>query len=354
MKAIYDIKKSYLENAEDGPFFSGKLPSRVFPPEEQWEDFLGFKVASKIGVPAGPLLNSRWISFGARAGFDILTYKTIRSKEHPAHPLPNMVYVETPGFLSSEQEGGALKMTDVEPADMEHLAVTNSFGIPSRTPEYLIKDIHVANASLAPGQVMIVSVSGTPRPGVDFVEDFVDAGRLALAGGAKILEANFSCPNVITCEGSVHTSPDAVYTISKRIIDATKIPLIIKIGVIIDEKVMKDVMVAAARAGVRAICGINALSMRVENRDGSASLGENRAKSGICGGPIRMATLDFIDMAKRINDREKLGLIIMATGGVTLPEHFDEFFAHGADVAMTATGMMWDPLLGIKYHAKRN
>lgn len=354
MKAIYDIKKSYLENAEEGPFFTGKFPQRQFPPKEKWHDFLGFKVASKIGVPAGPLLNAHWISFAAGAGFDILTYKTIRSKEHPAHPVPNMVYVETKGFLASKEEGGAVKVANMAPSSMEQLALTNSFGIPSRTPEYLHTDIAKANAALAPGQVMIVSISGTPRPGEDFVEDFVSAGRLAVDCGAKILEANFSCPNVLTCEGSIHTSPESVYSISKRIIEATKVPLIIKIGVILDEKVMKEVMIAAARAGVRAVCGINALSMRVENPDGSAALGEYRAKAGICGGPIRMATLDFIDMAKRINDQEKLGLTIMATGGVTLPEHFDTFFAHGADVAMTATGMMWDPQLGLKYHAKRN
>lgn len=351
MKPLYDIKKSYLENAEEGPFFEGTLPERVFPPKSEWKEFLGFKVASRIGVPAGPLLNARWISFAARAGYDIVTYKTIRSKSHPAHPVPNMVYVETDGFLSPNQEGGVLKMTESEPKSMDHLALTNSFGIPSRDPAYLIDDIAKAESSLQPGQVMIVSVVGTPRKDEDFVEDFAVAAQLAIEGGAKIIEADFSCPNVLSCEGSIHTNPDSVYKISKRMMEVIgSKPLIIKVGVIADEKVLREVMKAAARAGVQAICGINTLSMKVVKEDGTPALGENRLRAGVCGGPIRMAALDFIDKAHKINKEEKLGLTIMATGGVTLPRHFDEFFAHGADVAMSAIGMLWDPLLAMRYH----
>ncbi len=42
-----------------------------------------------------------------------------------------------------------------------------------------------------------------------------------------------------------------------------------------------------------------------------------------------------------VNKEEKLGLTIMSTGGVTVPEHFDDFFEAGADVAMSAVGMLW-------------
>jgi hypothetical protein len=38
------------------------------------------QVASRLGVPAGPLLDSNWTSFAARMGFDIVTYKTIRTQ----------------------------------------------------------------------------------------------------------------------------------------------------------------------------------------------------------------------------------------------------------------------------------
>jgi hypothetical protein len=53
-----------------------------------------FVVATPIGVPAGPLLNARWIEVAAKLGFDVLTYKTIRSVEFSGHPVPNMIYVD--------------------------------------------------------------------------------------------------------------------------------------------------------------------------------------------------------------------------------------------------------------------
>lgn len=348
---IYDINKSYLENLEEGPFFEALIPERVLPPKEEWVDFLGFPVASVIGVPAGPLLNARWVTFAAEMGFDIVTYKTIRSKPHPAHSLPNMIYVDTNGALSYQRTSETLFQAKHPPKNMFSLAATNSFGIPSRDRDFLIEDIARANASIAPGQVMIVSVVGTPRPGEDFYEDFAIAAQIALEGGAQIIEADLSCPNVSTCEGSLFTDPDAVFEIATRMKKAVgSVPLIIKVGVIQDKECMRHVMRSAAKAGVQAICGINTVSMKVVKEDGTPALDEHRLRAGVCGGPIREVALDFIQKAHAVNQEEKLGMVIMGTGGVTIPEHFEHFFQAGADVAMSAVGMMWDPYLAARYH----
>ncbi len=195
---LYDIEKTYLENATHGPFFSGEIPERIFPPKEKWIDFLGFKIASPLGVPAGPLLTANWIKLAAALGFDVVTYKTIRSQKHPAHPLPNMIYVNTHGDVNAQLADRA----DHPPKNIEELAVTNSFGMPSMSPEFLMEDIARANSFLKPGQVMIVSVVGTPRPNESFQDDFVEAALLAKDAGAKIIEANFSCPNVAKKRGA--------------------------------------------------------------------------------------------------------------------------------------------------------
>jgi len=326
------------------------MPKRTSFAEEKWVDFLGFKVARPLGVPAGPLLNARWVTFAAKMGFDIVTYKTIRSQPHPAHPLPNMIYVDTQGMLSHKRAQETLVQAPQPPEDMHTLSVTNSFGIPSLDEAFLVADIAAANASLAPGQVMIVSVVGTPREGEDFVEDFVSAARIALKGGAKIIEADLSCPNVTTCEGSLFTNPEMVFEISSRINQAIgSVPLVIKVGVIADADVLRAVMFAAAKAGVQAICGINTMSMKVVDANGSAALGEKRLKAGVCGGPIREVALDFVTQAHKIRVQEKLEMTLMGTGGVTTPEHFNHFFEAGADVAMSAAGMMWNPYLAVNY-----
>lgn len=351
---IYAIQRSYLDNLEEGPFFEGHIPDRIRPAKDQWIDFLGFKVASRLGVPAGPLLNARWVLFAAEMGFDIVTYKTIRSKPHPAHPVPNMIYVDTKGPLTYSRAQETLMQAKLPPTDMASLAATNSFGIPSMGADFLAADIAAANASLAPGQVMIVSVVGTPREGEDFLEDFATASEIALAGGAKIIEADLSCPNVVTCEGSLFTSPEMVFEIAQRMRRVIgSVPLVIKIGVVEDEEVLRQVMCAAARGGVNAVCGINTMSMKVIKETGEPALGEKRLKSGVCGGPIRTVALDYVRKARHINDQEKLGMVIMGTGGAICPEHFDLFFDAGADVAMSGVGMMWDPYLAARYHQQK-
>ncbi len=65
---------------------------------------------------------------------------------------------------------------------------------------------------------------------------------------------------------------------------------------------------------------------------------------------FKKSALEFVKKAREINDQEKLGLTIIGCGGITTPQHFNEFFNNGADIAMSATGMMWDPLLAMRYH----
>jgi dihydroorotate dehydrogenase len=348
---IYDIHKTYLENADQGPFFKGPLFKRIFPPKEKWVDFLGYSVASTIGVPAGPLLTSNWVSLAGKLGFDIPTYKTIRSREHPSHPLPNMVFVDTHGMIAPEKPCQSAMLIDKPSPALENLAVTNSFGMPSRDPSFLLEDIPRANDSLQDGQVMVVSIVGTVRENSTFLEDFIQAALLAKEAGAKIIEANFSCPNVDKSEGCLYMSATTVADIGRALVKAiAPIPLIIKVGIFTTVDQMREVFCAAAEVGIRAISGINTVSMAVVDSKDYPALGLKRSTSGICGGPIRQIALHFINLAAQVNRREKLDLTLIGVGGITLPEHFDQFLNAGANAAMSATGMMWNPYLGMQYH----
>jgi len=341
---LYDIQKTWADNLKEGPRFSETIPERSFPPEDQWIDFLGHKVASPLGVPAGPLLNSRWIECAANLGFDIPAYKTIRSSSHPGHPLPNMVFID-PHF----DKNVAIQLDN--PSSLESLGLTNSFGMPSKDPDYLIKDIAKANSCLKKGQVMIVSVVGSNQPGISFFDDFVQVALLAKQGGAKIIEANFSCPNVDAKAGELYTDPTTVFELGSKLVKAIHpIPLIIKVGPFLHADLMQAVLLSAAKAGIRGFCGLNAISMTVQDKEGRSPFGPQRTKSGICGAPIRSHALEFITRARDIIDRLKLELCLLGVGGITKPDHFRAFLKAGADIVMSATGMMWDPYLGLKYH----
>jgi len=378
---IYDICKSYEENSKDGPFMSSyQIPSRILIPKDQWIDFLGYKVASPLGVPAGPLLNSNWINLASQLGFDVPTYKTIRSKSHVGHPLPNVLYINPPDLECEDIEGQQIDSTPSKtkqvliaestptlPAAMDGLAITNSFGMPSQSREYLIEDIRKANQSLQEGQVMIVSVVGTPPAKettcgschcsatsdyTEFVRDFVEVASFAKDCGANIIEANFSCPNVATGEGQIYQNPSSVLDIASSITRAIgDTPLIIKIGTYTDRKLMTQVLQNARDAKVRAVCGINTVSMQViDPLTKKPALGPTRLTSGVCGGPIRKVALNFVKQASEIVKKEQLPLIVMGCGGITKAEHFQQFLDAGASVALSATGMMWDPYLAARYH----
>ena len=332
---IYDIHKSYLENGAEGPFFHGSL----FPREEpkEWIDFLGFPLRSAIGIPAGPLLNSKWIALASRLGFDVLTYKTIRSEAHPSHPVPNVAFVDG--------KGNRLE----RPGSLDDLTITNSFGMPSRSPDFLLEDIAKANRSLIPGQVMIVSVVGSANRGRSFVQDFIAAAILAKEGGAKIIEANFSCPNVDKADGILYQAPETVHEYTRLIAKAiAPTPLILKCGLFENAHQMKSVLLAAARGGARGICGVNSISMQI-----SPPLDEKRKTSGVCGGHIREKAILFIQEAAQIIRKNSLDLTLLGCGGIMRPEHFDLFFDAGAKIAMSATGMMWDPYLAMRYYERK-
>jgi dihydroorotate dehydrogenase len=331
---IYDIKKSYAENATDGPFFNGPIPVRRTP--ERFFDFLGYEVRSLIGVPAGPLLNANWIALAAKLGYDIPTYKTIRSEAHPGYPLPNIAFVD--------QKGHQIE----DPKNIEELSITHSFGMPSKSPDFLLQDIEKANRSLAKGQVMIVSVVGTPNRGISFGDDFVRTAAMAREAGAKIIEVNFSCPNVKKGEGMLYTSPETVHEYTRAIAKAIHpLPLILKLGVFESAHNLKSVLLAAARGGARGICGINSVSRNVH-----PPLDAERPTSGICGHSIREEAIAFLKNASQIIQKEKLALSLLGCGGVMLRDHFDELFDAGAEAAMSATGMMWDPYLGARWHER--
>src|SRR3989344_2394149 len=94
---FYDPKKSYEDNYTDGPygaFADGKVYQQKGEPEY---NFLGQKVYLPFGIPAGPLLNSKFVKAAFEKGFDIAVYKTVRSSFFPCHPFPNVLSVAING-----------------------------------------------------------------------------------------------------------------------------------------------------------------------------------------------------------------------------------------------------------------
>ncbi len=346
MQPIYDIEKSYQQNLDEGPFFDGPFPERRLPPEEEWFDFLGTPVASRIGVAAGPLLCAKWVELAARLGFDTLTYKTIRSHPHEP-PFPNVLFID-----EERLEGDtAYQRRDTPPQN--ELTITNSFGNPTKSDAFLSADIPRAIHSVGDGQTVVSSIVGTPQEEISMEADFCRAAARAVDFGAKIVEANFSCPNVKSADGCLYQSAEAFSTIGRSLVKTLgDIPLIIKMGAVTDKGQLRPILLAAARAGIRAVSGINTIKVRFLNDAGVSPLGPDRPYTGMCGNAVRETGLTFVRLCREIIDEEKLDLTLIGVGGILLPHHFDDFFNAGADFAQLATGMMWDPYLANKWRER--
>jgi hypothetical protein len=110
---VYDIHASWQDNLSRGPVASscsGATLERMLPPRDQWVDFLGHQVASRIGVPAGPLLDSKWVAFAGGLGYDVVTYKTIRTQPSAGHAPPNVLRLATQQQLAPKDDGVPLQV----------------------------------------------------------------------------------------------------------------------------------------------------------------------------------------------------------------------------------------------------
>src|SRR3989344_1037501 len=103
----YDPKRSYEENYSEGPFGAFADGKKYTNSGEPTYDFLGHKLYLPFGIPAGPLLNGKFVKAALDKGFDIATYKTVRSRQYPCHPAPNVIPVDVKGNLTLEQAQGS-------------------------------------------------------------------------------------------------------------------------------------------------------------------------------------------------------------------------------------------------------
>jgi dihydroorotate dehydrogenase len=198
------------------------------------------------------------------------------------------------------------------------------------------------------GQVVIGSFQGTKRENQTpqgYVEDFVSAARLVKETGAKVLEANYSCPNEGTNQ-LLCFDVDRVTRITTAIKNEIgNTPLLLKLAYFDDDWLLQR-LIKSVGGMVEGLVAINTIPAQVQDRLGHPVLpGKSRESSGICGSFIYPYGLDMV--RRLFQHREEMGLSyqIVGVGGVSTPEHYLKYREMGADSVMCATGAMYDPLL---------
>ena len=356
-QSIYNPAKTYKENFEKGPFAEFAAPITYSNSGTKMPfTFLGYPLFSPFGIPAGPLLNAKYVASTLAKGFDVVTYKTQRSTIFEVNAFPNVLYVDVDGDLTLEKAAQPLVGHPTTKAEPKDLTITNSFGIPSTGPDYWVPDFKKAAAAAGRGQLVIMSVVGTIKPGFtaeDYYQDFADVTKMAAEAGAKAIEINLSCPNVAN-EGVLCYTPDAVGEICRRAKAAAgPVPIITKIGYFnTDQQDLLETVVSKMAPYVAAISSINTIAAPVVDELGAQALpGPNRLKSGMCGAGIKWAGLEMTRRLAGLRDKLNLTYEIIGVGGVMTPADYQEYRAAGADVVQSATGAMWNADLAIEIKA---
>lgn len=348
---FYDPQKSYEENFKNGPFgvFASPVsPARVVLAENSGEpkfNFLGFKVNSPFGIPAGPLINGKFVQAALDKGFDIVTYKTVRAEKYPCHPWPNVLSVKVPKGLSLGNNDGKFVADN---NFKEPLSITNSFGVPSFSPKFWQNDISKVLKKINSGQILVGAFQGTKKEGEsvdEYVNDFVLAARLLKSTGVQVMEVNLSCPNEGTNNLLCYDRARSVKVV-KAIKDEIKsIPLIIKISYFKNKETFRNFVKEIGHV-VQGISAINTISAEIVDEKGKQALpGKGRLVSGICGYAIKWAGIDMVKRLKKLREELGYSYTIIGVGGVTTADDFFEYRNAGADIVMSATGAMWNPYL---------
>jgi dihydroorotate dehydrogenase len=339
----YRLDRSFAWNASHPP----KLPPRPRKlPGGPGARIFDRRVECPVGISAGPLPNSRWIEAYARLGYGLLTYKTVRTSARAAFPAPNLLFCRA----------GDPALVEPAPRRPDPAAVTLavSLGLPSADPAEWRADVMRAKSRIRPGQILVVSVAGTPAEDggpEQLADDYALCARWAADAGADVVEVHLSCPN------TTGEHPQMVFenvTLATYVVDRVRRavgqrPVIAKLGATRSPRALHEL---ATRLAPRldGFILVNGLQRRVVRADGSPAFsGAHRELGGVSGAGVYEACRVQVEELVAWRKAGAWSRAILAVGGITTVERARAALAAGAECAMVATAALVDPLLAARF-----
>jgi dihydroorotate dehydrogenase (NAD+) catalytic subunit len=293
-------------------------------------------------------MNSRWVEAYARLGFDILTYKTVRSEARGAYPLPNIAFVEN-------RDQAAV----VRPATGAYRSPTLavSMGIPSMSPEIWRKDVRRAKGHLGPGQILIVSVMGTPFPGGDvdaLALDYARCAQWAAESGADVIEVHLACPHVMVEQPRMlYDDLRSATFVVDRVRACVSQPIVVKLGAFRTPRQLHETATRLA-PWVHGFVLVNGVQRPVLDASGQPLFGSNgRELAGVVGADTYVGCSRQVEELIAWRKAGEWGRAILAVGGITSVERARATLRMGADAALVATAALADPLLAYRFRGAR-
>ena len=299
--------------------------------------YAGIDVRRPISVAAGPLLNGHWCLAYAALGFEVVTYKTVRTVERDCFPRPNLLPVKNTALHELGQ------IVPERPQMEGSWAV--SFGMPSRAPDDWQRDIAWTRSQLPSTHKLAVSVVGTVEAGStlrELADDYARCAQWAASAGADLIEMNFSCPNVCSDDGQLFQFPDRAAVVAESVANRLERlgysgPLLAKLGYLKDDDTLFQL--ADGLRGVITGCVMcNSIPAQVVDTAGNM-LFEGQSR-GICGESTRPLS---VDQTRRFSGNELSrtdGLLTLGVGGIHSAKDVREYLGAGAESVQVATAAM--------------
>ena len=344
MTKKYDPQQTWRSNLADAPALPAEF--RSTPPVPGDWTLCGLPMDSPLGIPAGPLLDSRWLLHYANLGFDWLVYKTVRTVERECYALPNLLPVDSTQLSNS----GAV----VNRAGTMRDTWAVSFGMPSQSPGKWREDVAFAKDNLPAGKLLMVSVVGTQDPAVSsgeasleqLADDFAKCAMWAAESGADIVEANLSCPNVSTCDGQLYQQPASAALVAGRIRAAIGCkPLVLKIGLMQDLDRASSLL-KSVEPFANGLAMTNSIAARVRDESGKYHF-DGQAR-GICGDAIRQQSTRQVAEFHGLIQEQQYALDLIGIGGISTTDHVQSYLSSGAAAVGMATSAMMNPRVALE------
>ncbi len=333
----YDWRRTYDWNHQQRP-----QPAELAEPvcSGSWR-IAGREMPSPLGVAAGPLLHGHWILYYASLGFDLLTYKTVRSRPRSCYELPNLQPVRQRALRQVGQ--------DVPSQSRMRGTWAVSFGMPSQSPDMWRQDVRWTRQRLSREKLLSVSVVASVQPDwslEDVAQDYARCAGWAVECGADLVEINLSCPNVETCDGQLYQQPEQAAVVARMVKSAiAPTPLLAKIGYLPEDDGAISLLTAIG-LHVDALVLVNGFSAHVRDATGQRMFGGQQR--GICGRAMREVSLSQLARLHRLKTELQLSTELIGVGGIFDAGDVRDFLAAGASTVQLATAPMLDPLVAFK------
>ncbi len=303
-----------------------------------------YDLNSGLGIASGILLNSKWVDAYAHVGFDVLTYTTVRSVARPALPLPNYLFVENQTHAAIAQSAGAS-------IGARMLAV--STGLPSMEPDVWRKDVRRAKDRLGRGQILIVSVVGTPIADGDaeaLALDYARCATWAAMAGADVIELHLVCPVREPHDGRMaYEDLRTALHVVDRVRAAVGRPIVVKLGPFRSPRALHETLTKLA-PWVQGFVLVDAIPRRVLDGDGEpAFASRDREMARLVGPDAYSSSLRHVEEAIAWRKAGEWHRAILAQGGISAVDRVRLALRQGADVALVDTAALADPLFAIHF-----